>query len=101
MACMKDRNADCTVGPRTATKPNVDLFKKAMTRLDRSTPVAMAELLGFNPTTIRRLLDGDQNVSVDLFKALKPHVGISEALLICNLADFSEIRAIERELQAA
>jgi hypothetical protein len=99
---MPDRSASCIDTPRTATLPDLALFKRELGRIGAHTPVQIATVLGYNDTTIRRILGGDQTVSVDLFKALKRHLGLVKALRICNLADDEEIHsALDHEMQAA
>jgi predicted transcriptional regulator len=61
-----------------------------MAGLDAETVPEIAVLLGYDETTIRRILKGSLQVSVSLLKVLKKHVGLDEALRICNLADKDE-----------
>jgi hypothetical protein len=88
---------------RAATKANVARFDEAMVSLglDAKSVPQVAEFLGYDETTIRRIKKGEFNVSLGLLKTLKAHVGVVEALRICNLLGDDEIGAVERELQAA
>lgn len=82
-------SATVTRRPRSHTKPNLARFISAMDGVDATTPVQIATLLGFDVTTIRRLLSGDLNVSFDMMQALNRVVGLHEAAVICGLVDES------------